>query len=123
MRDLVAFTLALLATSASTAATHDLSWNEVVRPTVTVAFVAGRCVVLVTGTGPANQLKISERQVHLDGATAIMSVRTGALTEKGSSRSFQLVVPTAAPGLRRVVFGPERSVIWERRAGVSPCGD
>jgi len=122
MRCLVAFTSALLASSASTAATHDLSWSEVVRPAVTVAFVAGRCVVLVTGAGPTNQPKISERAVHLEGATAVMSIHTGAVTDKGSTRNFQLVVPTATPGLVRVVFGPERSIIWQRDAKDSPCG-
>jgi hypothetical protein len=123
MRNFVAFLLALLSVSSVTASEHDLSWNEVTGPSVTAAFVAGRCVVLVVGSSPSNQLKISEREVRIEGGSAVLSVRTGSPLSKGASRDFQLVVPTATVGLRRVVFGPERTVVWERTGEDSPCGD
>ena len=123
MRNLVAFLVVLLPGTSVAAREHDLSWSEVTGPTVTVAFVAGRCVVLVAGTSPSNQRRISDRDVRIDGASAVLSVRTGAETSKGASRNFQLVVPTSTVGLRRVVFGPERTVVWERTDGDSLCGE
>jgi hypothetical protein len=122
MRNIVASSIAVLSVTSVVASEHDLSWSEVTDPIVTVAFVAGRCVVLVAGTSPSNQRKISDREVRIDGAVAVLSVRTGAEADKGASRSFQLVVPTATVGLRRVVFGPERTVVWERTGGDSLCG-
>lgn len=105
------------------AAGHDLSWAEVIGPVVRPAFVAGRCVVLVVGQSPRDQKTIAQREVRMEGSIAVMSIQTGSGGTKGSNRSFQLAVPTATPGLDKVVFGPERTVIWEKTSDSRPCGD